>query len=80
MFLPYVVAFEDEDYIVLTNVIVFQANATNGTIECVNFAEATQDMVLEGDHHFLVKINSTDPDIYFHRYPLPVYINDSDSE
>ena len=65
----------------LTNVIVFQMNASNGTIECTDFAETIQDQVLEGDHHFLVQINSTDPEIYFDDgYSLPVYINDSDSE
>lgn len=78
--LLHVIALEGEDYIVLTNVIVFQVNASNGTIECEDFATTTQDLVLEGDHHFLVKIYSTDPEIYFDRYFLPVYINDSDSE
>lgn len=75
-----VIAFEGEDFNILNNMVVFEINATNGTIECVDFAQTTQDMILEGEHHFLVVINSTDPEINFDYYYLPVYINDSDSE
>ena len=55
-------------------------NATNGTIECVNFASIVADMTLEGFHHFIVIINHTSPEINIDDGELSVYIADNDSK
>ena len=78
---PLHAAVENEDYQVLNTVVVFQANATDGTTECVEFADVTADMTLEGFHHFFVIINGTDPEINFDDDSyLSVYIADNDSK
>lgn len=64
----------------LNNLIVFEINATNGTIQCEDFAQISQDQTLEGFQHFLVFINSTDPEINFDESYLRVYITDSDGK
>lgn len=52
----------------------------NTTERCVDFAEITQDMTLEGVHHFVVVIESTSPEINVLDEDLIVYITDNDSE
>ena len=66
----------------MSDSILFEMGSANGTVECTQFSEISRDMALEGFHHFLVRIDETDPQINVDdegEY-LRVYILDNDSK